>query len=153
MRGNWCCAIPTVTSSPSPNRRLVLKKSDLRVLVLGMAIVLLSVSCGRPPTGGIVVSGRAEAGPVCPVETNPPDPACAPRPVAGAVIVAVAESGDRVETTTGPDGRFSFDLAAGRYQIVALPAEGLMGTPEPVDVEAASGSIDLGVLIYDTGIR
>lgn len=153
MRGNWCCAIPTDTSSPSPNRRLVLKKSDLRVLVLGMAIVLLSVSCGRAPTGGIVISGRAEAGPVCPVETNPPDPACAPRPVAGAVIVAVAESGDRVETTTGPDGRFSFDLAAGRYQIVARPAEGLMGTPEPVDVEAASGSIDVGVLMYDTGIR
>ena len=90
---------------------------------------------------------------MCPVETNPPDPACAPRPVAGAVVVAVAESGDRVETTTGPDGRFSFDLAAGRYQIVALPAEGLMGTPEPVDVEAASGSIDVGVLMYDTGIR
>lgn len=129
------------------------KKSDLRVFVLGLTILVVSVSCGREPAAGIVVAGRAEAGPVCPVETNPPDPACAPRPVAGAVVVAVAESGDRVETTTGPDGRFSFDLAAGRYQIAARPVEGLMGTPEPVEVEAASGSIDVGVLMYDTGIR
>jgi hypothetical protein len=95
----------------------------------------------------------ALAGPVCPVETNPPDPECAPRPVVGAVVLAISGSGDQVEVTTGPDGRFSFDLAAGRYRIVAQPVEGLMGTPEPVEVEAASGSVDVGVLIYDTGIR
>jgi hypothetical protein len=111
------------------------------------------MACGRAPEAGVVISGVAMAGPVCPVETNPPDPACAPRPVAGAMVAAVSESGDQVETTTGPDGRFSFDLAAGRYQIVARPAEGLMGTPEPVEVEAASGSVDVGVLMYDTGIR
>jgi hypothetical protein len=73
--------------------------------------------------------------------------------VVGASVLAVSESGDRVEVTTGADGRFSFDLPAGRYQIVAQPSEGLMGTPEPVEVEAASGSIDVGVLMYDTGIR
>jgi len=111
------------------------------------------MACGRGPEAGVVISGIALAGPVCPVETNPPDPACAPRPVAGAMVVAVSESGDQAEATTGPDGRFSFDLAAGHYQIVAQPAEGLMGTPEPVEVEAASGSVDVGVLMYDTGIR
>ncbi len=114
---------------------------------------VLSMACGREPEVGIVISGTALAGPVCPVETNPPDPACAPRPVVGATVLAVSASGDRVEVTTAPDGRFSFDLAAGRYQIVAQPAEGLMGAPEPVEVEAASGSVDVGVLLYDTGIR
>ena len=100
-----------------------------------------------------MVSGRAEAGPVCPVETNPPDPACAPRPVVGAIVVAVAESGDQVETTTGPDGRFSFGLAAGRYEIIAEPTAGFMGTPEPIEVDVGSVPIDVGVLMYDTGIR
>ena len=131
----------------------MLKSLNLRILVLGLSIAVLSVSCGREPEAGIAVSGLAEAGPVCPVETNPPDPACAPRPVAGAVVVAVAESGDRFETTTGPDGRFSFDLAAGRYEIIAEPANGLMGTPEPIEIEVVSAPIDVGVLMYDTGIR
>ena len=118
-----------------------------------MLFVVLSMACGRGPEASIMISGLALAGPVCPVETNPPDPACAPRPVVGAMVLAVSESGDRVEVTTGPDGRFSFDVAAGRYQIVAQPVEGMMGTPEPIAVDAASGSIDVGVLMYDTGIR
>ena len=116
-------------------------------------MALLSVSCSREPEAGITVSGLAEAGPVCPVETNPPDPACAPRPVVGAVVVAVGESGDRFEATTGPDGRFSFDLPAGRYEIIAEPANGLMGTPEPIEVVVVAEPIDVGVLMYDTGIR
>lgn len=129
------------------------RPGSLRIVAAALLLVVLSMACGRGPEAGIVVSGMALAGPVCPVETNPPDPACAPRPVVGAMVIAVSESGDQVETTTGPDGRFSFDLAAGRYQVVAQPAEGLMGTPEPVEVEAASGSVDVGVLMYDTGIR
>jgi hypothetical protein len=132
----------------------VLKSLPLRILLTGLLMAVLSISCGAEPEGGITVSGLAEAGPVCPVETNPPDPACAPRPVVGAVVVAVAESGDRFETTTGPDGRFSFTLAAGGYEIIAEPANGLMGTPEPIEVDVISpGPIDVGVLMYDTGIR
>jgi hypothetical protein len=123
------------------------------MVAVAVLFVVLSMACGRGPQASIVIAGISLAGPVCPVETNPPDPACAPRPVVGASVLAVSESGDRVEVTTGADGRFSFDLPAGRYQIVAQPFEGLMGTPEPVEVEAASGSIDVGVLMYDTGIR
>jgi hypothetical protein len=124
-------------------------------LVAAFAVLffVMSMACGRGPEAGIVISGMALAGPVCPVETNPPDPACAPRPVEGAKVLAVSQSGDRVEVTTGPNGRFMFDVAAGRYQIVAQPVEGLMGTPEPVEVDVAGGSIDVGVLMYDTGIR
>jgi hypothetical protein len=54
------------------------------------------------PTG---IRGTALAGPVCQVETIPPDPACAPRPVAGAVILIRDASGTEVaRTTTGADG-------------------------------------------------
>lgn len=120
-----------------------------------MAVLILAFvgSCGRSPELTFSVSGVAVAGPVCPVETNPPDPACAPRPVVGASVVAVSATGERFEATTGPEGEFSLDLANGRYEVVAQPAAGFMGTPDPVEIEVVSMPVDLGVLLYDTGIR
>ena len=122
-----------------------------------MTVALLTVvsagACGQAPEPGFVVSGIALAGPVCPVETNPPDPACAPRPVVDAILLAVADSGEVVEATTGADGQFSFVLTPGRYEISAQPAEGLMGAPQPFEVEVVAAPLDLGVLTYDTGIR
>ena len=123
------------------------------ILLIVALLVLVSAACGRPPQDTVSVSGVALAGPVCPVETNPPDPACAPRPVVGAVVAAVSDSGERVEATTGPEGEFSFELAPGQYEVVAEPAAGLMETPGPLEVEVGSGPVDLGVLLYDTGIR
>ena len=122
-----------------------------------VAVVLLTIiassACGAPPETGVVVSGVALAGPVCPVETNPPDPNCAPRPVVGATLLAIADSGEEVASNTDDSGEFSFVLAPGHYEIVAQPAEGLMGIPAPIEVEVAADAIDLGVLMYDTGIR
>jgi hypothetical protein len=123
------------------------------ILVAALLAALSAMACGQPPEAGVMVSGQAVAGPVCPVETNPPDPACAPRPVVGATVLAVSDSGEVVDSKTEADGRFRFILAPGRYEIVAQPAEGLMGTPQPFEVEVLSGPLDLGVLMYDTGIR
>lgn len=94
------------------------------------------------------------AGPVCPVERNPPDPSCAPRPVEGATIVVRDASGAQVaQLTSDATGHASVDLAPGMYVVEAKPATGLMGTPQPVTVhltDAASGTV---TLTYDTGIR
>ena len=120
-----------------------------------MALIVLasSMACAQPPEVGYAVSGLALAGPVCPVETDPPDPACAPRPVVDATVRAVAYSGEEFESTTDGDGRFSLVLPPGRYQIIAQPVDGLMGNPTPIEIEVSSEAIDLGVLVYDTGIR
>jgi hypothetical protein len=123
------------------------------VLVTLALVVLVSASCADAPETGYEVSGLALASPVCPVETNPPDPACAPRPVADATVWAVADSGDVVESTTDLHGSFSFVLTPGHYEVVAQPVEGLMGSPTPIEIEVGSNDIDLGVLLYDTGIR
>jgi hypothetical protein len=121
---------------------------------VGTWLTVVSVAaCAGAPEPGVVVSGVALAGPVCPVETNPPDPACAPRPVVGAIVVAVKDSGEGFESTTGPAGQFSFVLPPGRYEIIAQSAAGLMGTPPPFEVEVLALTVDLGVLMYDTGIR
>ena len=63
------------------------------------------------------MQGVAFIGPTCPVEREPPDPACADRPLARAVIRA--RRGDRVagETRTDARGRFHLRLSPGRYQL------------------------------------
>ncbi len=107
---------------------------------------------GPPPQ----VTGSVTAGPVCPVEQNPPDPACAPRPVEGAVIVATGGDGAEVaRATSDADGAYVMDIGqTGTILLTAQPVEGLMGVPEPVTVELTEPGqvvrVDLG---YDTGIR
>jgi hypothetical protein len=102
------------------------------------------------------VTGTITAGPVCPVETVPPDPRCAPRPVAGAVIVATDGSGREVgRATSAADG--SYDLIVGETGTVllsALPVAGLARAPVPVSVTLAGPNEVAHVdLEYDTGIR
>ena len=112
---------------------------------------------GPTPAGPAArITGTVTAGPVCPVETNPPDPACAPRPVAGAVIVAVADDGSEAgRATTAADGTYAIDLApTGTMTITGEPVQGLMGVPKPqqVDATAPGQGVQLD-LVYDTGIR
>jgi hypothetical protein len=107
---------------------------------------------GGPPS----VIGTVTAGPVCPVETVPPKPECAPRPVAGAVIVATDAGGQEVgRATTAADG--SYQVIVGTTGIVTvsgLPVAGLMTAPAPVSVTLASpNAVERVDLQYDTGIR
>jgi hypothetical protein len=100
------------------------------------------------------IGGVATAGPVCPVEKNPPDPACAPRPVNGAVVVVQDASGTEVaRTTTAADGTFFAELPSGFYVVTPHPAEGLLGTPGPPSVTVSDGAVVRIALAYDTGIR
>jgi hypothetical protein len=103
-----------------------------------------------PPRG---ISGRVTAGPVCPVERVPPDPACAARPVVGAVILVRDATGGEVgRATTDAEGRYVVYVEAGAYVVVPQPANGLMGTPssQQVTVDGGLTTVDLS---YDTGIR
>jgi len=107
---------------------------------------------GGPPS----VKGTVTAGPVCPVERNPPDPSCAPRPVAGAVIVATNAAGEEVgRAATAADGTYAlFVNQSGTITLTPQPVTGLMGTPQPVQVTLNEPSLVKQVdLAYDTGIR
>jgi len=100
------------------------------------------------------IGGTAVAGPVCPVERVPPDPACAPRPVAGAVVVVRDGSGSEIaRTVTAADGSFFVEVPAGDYVVEAQPAEGLLGTAGQRDVSVVDGVAAQVQLEYDTGIR
>jgi hypothetical protein len=123
--------------------------------VIGIVLLLLTSACGSlpDPAGLVVVSGRLVAGPVCPVETDPPSPECAPRPVGGATVMIEVEGGDAVSVVSDPEGRFQASVVAGNIRVTPQPVEGLLGTPAPIELEAGGGSLDLGELAYDTGIR
>lgn len=126
----------------------------MRIEILLLAVFL--VGCGpAAPAAEHTVSGVVTVGPVCPVVTDPPDPSCDDRPVAGAEIVVRNASGVEVaRARSADDGTFSVSVAAGSYELVPQPVEGLMGTAAPVEVTVAEGvpsePIDIS---YDTGIR
>ena len=102
------------------------------------------------------MTGTVTAGPVCPVERVPPDPSCAPRPVAGAVIVATDANGHEVgRATSDADGSYRLLVSeTGTVLITSLPVTGLMSPPAAVSVSLTSPSqIEHVDLEYDTGIR
>ena len=100
------------------------------------------------------IEGTVTAGPQCPVERDPPDPACKDRPVVGAVI-QISQQGSATISRAITDelGRYFATLPPGSYIVEPLPFEGLLGTPGPVEVTVESdvtAVVDFG---YDTGIR
>jgi hypothetical protein len=100
------------------------------------------------------IAGLALAGPVCPVESIPPDPNCAPRPVGGATVVIRDAGGSEVtQTVTAADGSFFAAVPAGDYTIEPQPVEGLMGTATTIEVSVKDGVATHAQLDYDTGIR
>jgi hypothetical protein len=110
-----------------------------------------------PSPGGDGRTGvflTATAGPTCPVEQNPPDPSCAPKPVAGAVAVIRDAAGTEVaRATLDRRGTAFVELPAGGYVVEPQAVQGLMGTPAPVSVTVVDGVGSPVALDYDTGIR
>ena len=110
---------------------------------------------GTPGGGEPGVSGRITAGPTCPVMQNPPDPACADRPVLGAVLIVTDDAGGEVGgATRDANGEFSIALKPGHYVLTPQAVEGLMGTAQPIDFTIPKGGPRVTVdVVYDTGIR
>jgi hypothetical protein len=108
---------------------------------------------GGGETGGVIgIRGIATAGPACPV-VRPNDPACADRPVSGAVVHVIDATGTEVATLeTDAAGAFVVTLPPGRYRVVPDPVPGLMGTAGPLDVTVGATQA-IVQLVYDTGIR
>ena len=101
---------------------------------------------------GLMIS--ATAGPTCPVERDPPDPACAAKPVPGAVVVIKDGSGATEGTVTlDATGTAFVELPAGGYVLEPAAVSGLMGTAPATSVTVIDGAGTPVALSYDTGIR
>jgi hypothetical protein len=107
----------------------------------------------QPGRTGILVT--AVAGPTCPVETIPPDPACAPRPVPDTPIDVGDGAGRQVaRQATDATGTSFFELPPGVYVVtVADTGDGFFGIPEAQRVEVVAGAVAPVTIAFDTGIR
>ncbi len=127
--------------------------SIIAVLILTLAACSPGVpSPSAAPGTGLAIT--AVAGPVCPVERIPPDPACAPRPVAGATVVVQDGQRNNVATVVlDAGGAAVVSLPAGDYVVQPQQVTGLMGTAAATNVAVVDGTLTPVVLSYDTGIR
>lgn len=135
------------------------------ILAFVVVLVLGTIgACTGPPGSsgqavpvsptGVGITGQVHAGPTCPV-SQPGDPACADRPVSGAVLIVTTAAGaEVVRATSAADGTFSLALPAGDYILVPQPVTGLMSTAQPIPFHVAGGSAPQPLDVsYDTGIR
>lgn len=114
--------------------------------------------CPYVPRGNGTLEGSMTIGPICPVETYPPDPRCKPSPevYASRKVYVWTANRSRIIATLTPDanGRFSALLPAGEYvvDVAHQPGPGgATGVPKTVIItkgQTVSISIDI-----DTGIR
>ena len=96
----------------------------------------------------------AVAGPTCPVETVPPDPACAPKPVPNVtVLVMDADGAVREKVVLDAAGQRFLGLPPGAYAVSAEGVAGFMSGPEAQRVTVEDGRITEVTLAFDTGIR
>ena len=140
----------------------------LRLSVLVLALATPSLAAGgcdgattasddEIETGTLgTITGSVSIGPLCPVETIPPDPACQPTPETFAgLLVLVTTTRQQVvrEVAVDGQGRFAVRLPAGRY-VVTTNRDGLgVGGTVPVQVDLAAGEVEEIRVEVDTGIR
>lgn len=144
--------VGTATNDDAPtDRRVVWTDSPIGLSgrVDGRELTLVADPVNGNESAVLV---RAEAGPTCPVETDPPEPSCASRPVPEATIELWAPDGRVASTTSDALGVAVFMAGAGDYDVVPLPVAGLLGTPGRQHVIAGPGTVAV-LLSYDTGIR
>ena len=123
-----------------------------------IALVEQSGNEGAPTPQGEGASASVtlhmQAGPTCPVVSDPPDPACQPRPVASANVVLKSPDGTELgQATSNADGQIAVQAPPGAYFVEPQPVEGLLGTAPAFAYSVVAGeTVDIDVE-YDTGIR
>jgi len=119
----------------------------LAIFTVLMALLLVGCSAEAPTDSGI--RGEVRIGPVSPVETVGTP---ATKPYAATLVVRSVDEGRDVTVTSGADGRFSVDLAAGTYVIEPVQGNPLP-TAQPITVEVEPHRFTAVVIDYDSGIR
>jgi hypothetical protein len=103
------------------------------------------------------VSIKVVSAPTCPIEAAPPDPSCAPRPLAGATILVIDLAGSEVARgSSNASGMISFALPPGTYSLSPqLLGDKMFRAPkgQTITVGATADSVQNITFTYDSGIR
>lgn len=124
------------------------------MVAFGLLAVL--AGCLTPYGGGGVDSGIfgvAMMGPTCPVERDPPDPACADRPYEGELTAAGADGAVGGVFRTDPLGAFNVSLPAGEYSIRSTDPRGFPACSNVAPIVVSEGRWTHVEISCDTGIR
>jgi hypothetical protein len=99
------------------------------------------------------IKGAITIGPICPVEKNPPDPNCAPRPYSMTILVKSADGQKTItQFTSDSNGNFKLTLGPGIYLLSSGTAKQFPNfVNEQVTVE--KNKYTLLNLQVDSGIR
>lgn len=122
------------------------------MLVSAIALAVGVAGAAEPSSG---IAGKVQAGPVCPVETVPPQPGCAPRGIAASLRVRRFGRKTARIMRSGSDGRFRLRLVPGTYFVQPLARAG-SPYPRPPGtrrVRVRTGRFTSMTITYDTGIR
>jgi hypothetical protein len=127
--------------------------------IIVLSAILFVYGCeksGRNEIG--YLEGTISIGPICPVETIPPDPACLPTAAtykAYQVSVYTSDGRTRVaQLNPSLDGSFTVELTAGNYMVALENTQrNIGGSNLPVEVSITSQDKTLLNINIDTGIR
>ena len=132
-------------------------RNILRVAIT--CIIVIYSSCDQQPKQVFeegFLAGKVTIGPLCPVESVPPDPDCQPTeetykawPIAVWTIDKKMKLG---QIQPNLDGTYNFELPEGSYH-VDLEKQHLFGKNLPATIKITSGETSMLNIDIDTGIR
>lgn len=101
------------------------------------------------------MSGTVLLGPTCPVQRNPPDPACADKPYKADLVVVTASGSQIVKQFTSDDsGKFSIKINPGEYEIKSASTSNLHPRCSSTGtIKVTSNTYTIVTVSCDTGIR
>jgi hypothetical protein len=122
----------------------------LPVLVL---VVLAVAGCATPRTEpGSGIQGTAWLGPTCPVQRDPPDPACADRPTQTALVARDGDGRVVAAFASNATGQFRVALGPGTYTLGSPDGQSLPRCSSAAITVVAGRYADADVSC-DSGIR
>jgi carboxypeptidase family protein len=126
-----------------------MRRNLLIVLVTCCIVATACSSTSAPPNTGI--TGRALAGPMCPVmiEGQP----CPDKPVQVTLTVLNSSGGKVTTFQTDSEGKFTVDLAPGVYTLQVERTEGVYFGGADQQVTVVEGQYTPVTVSVDTGIR
>jgi hypothetical protein len=130
-----------------------------RILILIFLVGLMfTLGCDKQaePENGFL-EGKISIGPLCPVETDPPEPRCLPTAEtykAYPVYVCTPDGSKKIELISPAlDGSFKTELAPGKYLVVLDKEQRIGSSNLPMEVTINSFKTTVISIEIDTGIR
>jgi len=120
-----------------------------------IALLFLLLACQVQPQAKGGLEGKISIGPICPVERNPPDPACQPKAETyQAWPIAVLQDDKKITTIVAKaDGTFHIELPPGTYTVDHEKQQHFGKGTLPATVTIKSGETETLDIQIDTGIR